>query len=166
MTCAVPENLMNTGNQSSSRTADKFLIRINNRLHARLAAVAEMNNRSANSELLTAISAWISGPAYTDAHKTIYIEYLGQELADATLESLDLLVFPIQGGSTTTTIRFKNGMSRALAELSDQSAKSGVRLSQHTIIINALGWWLNHCLIMARLKLASVELMMQKKAAA
>lgn len=57
-------------NRYSSRDADKFVIRLPDDLRGKVAAFADFNNRSSNSEFLTAIEWWLDKQALMQAMLT------------------------------------------------------------------------------------------------
>lgn len=130
-----------------SRTADRFVLRLKDDLHAALTAQARQNWRSIDSEIVFGLQSWLAGPTRMLLRKRILSEHIGAARTREALESVEHLDFCRAAGTIPLAIRLPDGMHERLAGL---SAELG--LTANRLLLNALCWWVNisrdlHCLL-------------------
>lgn len=129
-----------------SRTAPKFVIRIREDLNEAVAALAESHHRSANSEMVQAIEAWLNNKDQLELLKTILSSRLDPAVAVMALSGPRLVPSKPE---TKFVVRLLEGQRESLAaEREARMAarakdKSITRVCMNDVTNDILQWWVD-----------------------
>lgn len=131
--------------RSTSRDADKFVLRAAREVIRAIEEMSKRQGRSANAEIARAAAASLSGRQEAVITQKALVAYLGPERSDQALQQIMLFNLAESKGRSKKVIRLPDGIRAGIADVVEQSIKHGGRFgSMNTWFVDAIVWWINN----------------------